>query len=180
MVELVVYIDPPDEAGSTLPGSETCCYPSHLPPGAAFSSLTSSTLYMDVSPKASPWWLLKSWWDDLVGHVAGEGVEVLPVGVSVLRSQLVVAQISCLPRLPYNNLTCTEARGRRLSGTRPGPGAAPQLPSTITLLTGSFCSIYHWCPMSMTMSMTTIVVVANLTKILSNAYLWGRQSILLH
>ena len=74
----------------------------------------------------------------MVGHVAGEGVEVLPVGVSVLRSQLVVAQISCLPRLPYNNLTCTEARGRRLSGTRPGPGAAPQLPSTITLLTGSF------------------------------------------
>ena len=95
----------------------------------------------------------------MVRHVAGEGVEVLPVGVSVLRSQLVVAQISCLPRLPYNNLTCTEARGRRLSGTRPGPGAAPQLPSTITLLTGSFCSIYHWCPMSM----TTIVAIANLT-----------------
>ena len=46
LVELVVYIDPPDEAGSTLPGSETCCYPSHLPPGAAFSSLTSSTLYI--------------------------------------------------------------------------------------------------------------------------------------
>ena len=66
----------------------------------------------------------------------GGGAEVLPVGVSVLRSQLVVAQISCLPRLPYNNLTCTEARRRRLSGTRPGPGAAPQLPSTITLLTG--------------------------------------------
>ena len=121
LVELVVYIDPPDEAGSTLPGSETCCYPSHLPPGAAFSSLTSSTLYMDVSPKASPWWLLKSWWDDLVGYVAGEGVEVLPVGVSVLRSQLVVAQISCLPRLPSNNLTCTD-----LSGTCPASGTTAQ------------------------------------------------------